>query len=66
MKRTAKLKLGRETLRLLDGSDLERAQGQATTVLTVCPSVTPTRGSCYISCNPTCQPAICLTTTDFC
>ena len=65
MKKTAKLKLSRETLRLLDPSDLEQAQGQAPTV--VCPSVTPTRGSCFISCNPTCQPAVCLTTTtNFC
>ena len=67
MKKTAKLKLSRETLRQLDASDLEQAQGQATTVPTVCISVTPTRGSCYISCTPTCQPAVCLTTTtDFC
>ena len=60
MKKTAKLKLSRETLRLLDASDLEHAQGQGI-------SVAPTYGSCFISCNPTCRPAVCLTTTtNFC
>jgi hypothetical protein len=63
MRKTAKLKLSRETLRQLDASDLEQAQGQATTV---CPSITPTADSCVISFGGSCQIYICLTRTDYC
>jgi hypothetical protein len=66
MKKTAKLKLSRETLGLLDASALEQAQGQATTVITACPSVVPTGASCAYSCGGSCQVYICLTRTDYC
>jgi hypothetical protein len=66
MKKTAKLKLSRETLRLLDASDLERAQGQASTVITGCSSVVPTGATCAHSCGGSCQIYICLTRTDYC
>ena len=61
MKRTAKLKLSRETLRLLDPSDLAQAQGQQPTTLIGC----RTQYTCNISCNGTCDPGACFPTTTF-
>lgn len=59
MRKTAKLKLNRETVRLLDAQDLEQAQGQG-------PSVVPTGPTCAYSCGGSCQIYICLTRTDYC
>jgi hypothetical protein len=66
MKKTAKLKLSRETLGLLDASALEQAQGQASTVVTGCPSLAPTNDSCVNTCGVSCQVYICLTRTNYC
>ncbi len=60
MKRTAKLKLSRETLRLLDPSDLAHAQGQAPTTLIGCRTQT-----CNFTCDGTCEPNVCFPTTTF-
>jgi hypothetical protein len=62
MKRTAKLKLHRETLRLLDPSDLEQAHGQTLTAYTNIGCRTYT---CNISCGGTCEPGACFPTTTF-
>ncbi|HEX6898149.1 MAG TPA: hypothetical protein VF789_00475 [Thermoanaerobaculia bacterium] len=60
MKKVAKLKLNRETLRLLTTSDLTQAHGQAPTTLPRCLSYT-----CDISCAGTCDPNACFPTTTF-
>jgi hypothetical protein len=60
MKRTAKMKLRRETLRLLNHQDLEQAHGQTLTLTNIgCRTYT-----CYVSCGGTCDPA-CFPTTTF-
>jgi hypothetical protein len=66
MKKTAKLKLSRETLGLLDASALEQAQGQGQATTALCPSLAPTNDSCLHSCGGSCQVYICLTRTNYC
>jgi hypothetical protein len=61
MKKVAKLKLNRETLRLLDPADLTQAHGQQPTTLIGCRTVY----TCNISCAGTCDPNACFPTTTF-
>lgn len=64
MKRTAKLKLNRETVRLLTQSDLGQVQGQAPTTFPGCRTYTcVTNNSCVVSCGGTCEPNQCWPTT---
>lgn len=62
MKKTAKLKLSRETVGLLNATDLTQAQGQQPTTLIGCRTLT-----CHFSCGGTCDiNCVAPTTTLYC
>jgi len=64
MKRTAaKLKLNRETVRLLDSQDLAQVQGQAPTTFPGCRTYACPTNTCVVSCGGTCDPNACWPTT---
>jgi hypothetical protein len=65
MKKTAKLRLSRETLRLLSSPDLEWARGQAPTTFPGCRTYTCPTNTCVVTCGGTCDPNACWPTTTF-
>ena len=65
MKKTAKLRLSRETLRLLSSPDLAQVQGQAPTTFPGCRTYTCPTNTCVVTCGGTCDPNACFPTTTF-
>lgn len=66
MKRTAaKLKLNRETVRMLTSQDLAQVQGQAPTTIPGCRTYTCATNTCVVTCGGTCNPNQCWPTTTF-